>query len=87
MNNIRIEEYFRDFDPLRKGTVPLNKFRGILSLMKIDLQEDQLKTLESVYRFEEDPSKINYFAFVKDINVVFAHSGLEKNPDTTIQNW
>jgi hypothetical protein len=37
MNNIRIEEYFRDFDPLRKGTVPLNKFRGILSLMKIDL--------------------------------------------------
>lgn len=64
MNNIRIEEYFKDFDPLRKGTVPMNKFRGIMSLMKIDLQEGQLKTLEAMYRYEEDPSKLNYSAFV-----------------------
>lgn len=39
-NSIRIDEYFIDYDPLRKGIVPKNKFRGILSLMKLDLQEE-----------------------------------------------
>lgn len=48
--------------------------------MKLDLQEDQLKTLESVYSEENDDSKINYKKFIDDINVVFTSSNLEKNP-------
>lgn len=87
VNSIRIDEYFIDYDPLRKGIVPKNKFRGILSLMKLDLQEDQLKTLESVYSEENDDSKINYKKFIDDINVVFTSSNLEKNPVNQVDQW
>lgn len=42
-----------------------------MSLMKLDLQEDQLKTLEIVYQDYNDPNKINYQRFIDDINIVF----------------
>jgi len=71
VNNIRINEYFIDYDSLRKGVLPKNKFRGIMSLMKLDLQEEQLKTLENEYQDYNDPSKINYQRFIDDINIVF----------------
>ena len=31
INRLRLGEYFKDFDPLRKGTIPKNKFRGVMS--------------------------------------------------------
>jgi len=34
INRLRIGEYFKDYDILRKGIVPKNKFRGIISEMK-----------------------------------------------------
>lgn len=33
-NRLRLNEYFKDFDPLRKGIIPANKFRGVLSQNK-----------------------------------------------------
>jgi hypothetical protein len=33
-HQIRIEEYFLDYDPLRKGDVPINKFKGCLDNFK-----------------------------------------------------
>jgi len=35
VNQLRLEEQFRDFDPLRKGSIPKNKFRGIMSILKL----------------------------------------------------
>jgi hypothetical protein len=46
VKRIRLDEYFKDFDPLRKGILPANKFRGVLSQMKIDLDEESLLLLE-----------------------------------------
>jgi hypothetical protein len=40
VNRLRVGEYFKDFDPLRKGTISSNKFRGVISEMKIDLEEE-----------------------------------------------
>lgn len=34
INQIRVEDYFKDFDGLRKGVITSNKFRGVLSKMK-----------------------------------------------------
>ena len=31
INRLRVGEYFQDYDPLRKGTMPTNKFRGVIS--------------------------------------------------------
>lgn len=42
VNRLRLEEYFRDYDPLRKGRVTVNKFRGVISELKFDLEEQYL---------------------------------------------
>jgi hypothetical protein len=42
INRIRAKEYFQDFDPLRKGIVQYNKFRGVLSKMNINLTEEEM---------------------------------------------
>ena len=34
LGQLRVEDYFKDFDPLRKGIITSNKFRGVLSKMK-----------------------------------------------------
>jgi len=31
INRLRVGEYFADYDPLRKGIIPANKFRGVIS--------------------------------------------------------
>jgi hypothetical protein len=34
INRLRMNDYLKDYDPLKKGILPANKFRGILSAMK-----------------------------------------------------
>ena len=34
IKNLRVQEYFLDFDTLRKGFCAANKFRGVLNQMK-----------------------------------------------------
>lgn len=34
INRLRVGDYFADYDPLRKGIIPANKFRGVISQMK-----------------------------------------------------
>jgi hypothetical protein len=60
VKRLRLNEYFKDFDPLRKGTLPSNKFRSVISQMKIDLDEEGLFLLESMYKVENDETKVNY---------------------------
>lgn len=78
IKNLRVHEYFLDFDTLRKGFCAKNKFRGVLSQLKspilcrIELSLEEYDFLERLYRNEEDPSKANWFQFSKDINLVFA---------------
>jgi len=46
------------------------------------LTEDELVALEERYKVEtgEYPYKINYFAFIDEIDLVFTQKGLEKDP-------
>jgi Ca2+-binding EF-hand superfamily protein len=45
MKRVRIEEFFRDFDKLRKGRVTRNQFKSILSSMNFTLTNDEFKAL------------------------------------------
>jgi Ca2+-binding EF-hand superfamily protein len=64
VKRLRLEEYFKDFDPLRKGIMATNKFRGVISQMKIDLDEESLNLLESMYKLEDDPTRVEYAKFI-----------------------
>ena len=49
MKRVRIEEFFRDFDKLRKGRVTRNQFKSILSSMNFTLTNDEFKALAQKY--------------------------------------
>ncbi|CAD8108204.1 unnamed protein product [Paramecium sonneborni] len=80
IKRLRLGDYFKDFDPLRKGLMPTNKFRGVLSQMKIDLDQESLDLLETMYVVPEDPIRVNYAKFIEDVEIVFTKSGLDKDP-------
>lgn len=80
IKNLRIHEQFLDFDPLRKGYCAANKFRGVLSLHKIELASEEFDFLENLYRHQGDATKVNWSDFTRDMNLVFAEEELEKDP-------
>ena len=71
MKRIRIEEFFRDYDKLRKGKVTIPQFKGILSMMNFSLTELEFDTLAERYRTDDPDNKFNYFAFCDSINSIF----------------
>ena len=40
MKRVRVEEFFKDFDKLRKGKVTVPQFKSILSMLNFHLTED-----------------------------------------------
>lgn len=45
MKRVRIEEFFKDFDKLRKGKVTINQFTTILSMLNFNLTEAEFTSL------------------------------------------
>jgi hypothetical protein len=45
MKRVRVEEFFRDFDKLRKGKVTINQFKSILSMMNFQLTDSEFESL------------------------------------------
>lgn len=45
MKRVRIEEFFRDFDKLRKGRVTVPQFRSVLSMLNFPLTEAEFDAL------------------------------------------
>lgn len=79
MYKIRIEQFFIDFDKLRKGTVSKDQFRRILKLSGIDLQDYQYDLLVKKYSLD-GTSNMDWFTFCKNIDKIFTTRGIEKNP-------
>ena len=50
MKRIRIEEFFKDFDKLRKGKVTVPQFKSIFSMMKFSLTEEEFDSLALKYK-------------------------------------
>lgn len=60
MKRVRIEEFFRDFDKLRKGRVTVPQFRTVLSMLNFQLTEDEFDSLARKYGVD---TWFNYAAF------------------------
>ena len=76
MKRIRIEEFFLDFDKLRKGRVTKNQFESILSMLNVNMTFDELNYLTSKYRTIDAEKMINYVDFCANINRAFTTYGI-----------
>lgn len=85
MKRVRIEEFFRDFDKLRKGKVTIPQFKAILSTLNFKLTEEEFDSLATKYQTNDPDGKFNYFAFCDSINAIFTQKGLDKEPTATVK--
>lgn len=84
MKRIRIEEFFRDFDKLRKGRVTRPQFKSILSSMNFNLTNDEFKALAKKYETADPERFFRYTDFCKNINTAFTITGIDKAPTTRV---
>jgi Ca2+-binding EF-hand superfamily protein len=71
MKRVRIEEFFRDFDKLRKGKVTINQFKSILSMLNFSLTDVEFDSLAQKYKTNDPDNLFNYFDFCANINSAF----------------
>ena len=79
-DRVRLGEFFQDHDLLRKGSVPAQKFRGVLCAQKILLTNEEYDLLEKYFQLSTDPTKVNYILFNEEIEKIFTEKDLEKDP-------
>ena len=84
MKRVRIEEFFIDFDKLRKGRVTRNQFKGILSSMNFSLTDDEFNSLAAKYKTDDPEVFFNYVDFCHSINKAFTIRGIDKNPNVRV---
>lgn len=80
MYKIRIDQFFIDFDKLRKGSVSQAQFRRVLKLSGIDIEDYQFNLLVEKYQLDNGQN-MDWFSFCRNIDVVFTTRGIEKNPE------
>lgn len=85
MKRVRIEEFFRDFDKLRKGRVTRCQFKSILSSMNFNFNEDEFESLAAKYATDDPEVFFNYAAFCANINKAFTIKGIDKAPTVQVQ--
>jgi hypothetical protein len=85
MKRVRISEFFKDFDKLRKGRVTKTQFKAILSTLSFTLTDEEYNTLIERYGCPDDALMVNYSAFVDSIDSIFTIKGIEKMPTLKVK--
>jgi len=81
MKQIRIREFFKDFDPLKKGVVTESQFQRVLKQSGIEIGEKDLVILVSEYKVDNIPNGyVRYSDFCENIDEVFTKKNIEKDP-------
>jgi Ca2+-binding EF-hand superfamily protein len=83
MKRVRIEEFFKDFDKLRKGKVTVTQFKTVLSMLNFNLTDDEFQSLATKYNTPE--GHFNYAQFTHVINSAFTQKGIDKDPNATVK--
>ena len=83
-DRIRLQEFFIDFDTLRKGYVAAPKFRSVLHSQKIFLTQEEYARLEAHFALPRDQGLINYVDFCEETDFIFTDKTLEKDPTKTL---
>ncbi|OQR91849.1 hypothetical protein ACHHYP_04300 [Achlya hypogyna] len=89
-DRLRVEEYFRDFDRLRKGKITRMQFGGGLNAAGFVLSSVDLDLIASEFPFAEERDvegapMVAWTRFVDEIEAVFTVKGLEREPTRDIQ--
>lgn len=84
MKRVRIEEFFHDFDKLRKGRVTKTQFESILSMLNFNLTREEFDSLAAKYKTNDPEYMFNYVAFCANINAAFTAYGIQKAPTTAV---
>lgn len=84
MKRIRIEEFFLDFDKLRKGRVTRPQFKSILSQLGFNLTNEEYECLCEKYKDDSPEKFVLYPAFIASINKAFTTTGIQKNPTVAV---
>jgi Ca2+-binding EF-hand superfamily protein len=82
MKRIRIGEFFRDYDKLRKGKVTGNQFTTVLCMLNFTLTDNEYDFLIDKYKTAD--GMVNYSAFVEYIDSAFTIKGIDKNPSAKV---
>ena len=83
MKRVRVEEFFKDFDKLRKGKVTVPQFKSILSMLNFHLTEDEFEALAEKYKSSD--LMFTYTGFCSLINSAFTTRGIDKDPTATVK--
>ncbi len=83
MKRVRINEFYRDFDKLRKGKVTAAQFKSVLATLNFQISEEEYDSLAKKYWTEDD--MVNYKAFCESIDRAFTVPGIEKNPTLRVK--
>lgn len=91
---IRLNEYFRDYDSLRKGKISKAQFASGMSIVGFRLATEEIDALADHYTFYEDAleeltqgNSLPQFAwtrFADEINSIFTQKGLERDPTKNV---
>ena len=80
MKRVRIEEFFIDFDKLRRGKVTKKQFESILSMLNFNLTQEEFNSLADKYKTNDPEEFFNYKDFCASINGAFTTYGIQKAP-------
>ena len=84
MKGVRIEEFFNDFDKLRKGKVTRAQFQSILSMLNFHLTFQELESLGEKYKTNDPEQMFDYVKFCANINSAFTTYGIQKVPQAAV---
>jgi Ca2+-binding EF-hand superfamily protein len=77
---VDFREFFRDFDPLRKGRISESNLRCVLSLLNFEVTEDEILELVSLYGTCPLPKNIDCEKLCFDVESVLLCPSLDRNP-------
>merc|ERR1711959_254818 len=77
---VRLNEYFQDFDPLRKGFCTAGQLKTVLTILQLEKEVDRNDFNHLVEAYTRDDGMFCYALFCRDIDAAFTMPGLEKEP-------
>jgi len=77
---LRLNEYFQDFDALRKGFCTAGQLKTILSMLNLEKDVDRNDFNHLVEAYAREDGLFCYALFCRDVDAAFAIPGLEKEP-------
>jgi hypothetical protein len=81
MKRVRVKEFFKDYDNLRKGTVTEIQFKRVLDVSNLKITEKEIQVLLARYKKDQLPNGlVSYKEFCEDVDLVFTKKGIDKDP-------